>query len=342
MELFWPELLVVESGALEYPMGRDIYDRLRKEGVPIEYLPGSGRSASLGSAKTPRDYQRLKKVLVLAIERLKAFESCKPSAEFHLPLAGGCPGGCQYCYLASTYEMRPFLRLYVNLEEILVQAGEEIQKAAPDTTRFEGSSKSDTLSLEHLSGSIARCIQFFATQEYGRFRFVTKFDNVDGLLGLDHRGHTTIRFSINSEHVIRQFEQHTASLEERISAARKVADAGYPLGIIVAPLMRHEGWPQAYQGTLDRLAKGLGPHASRALTFELIQHRFTPKSKRVILAAYPATRLPLDESQRQFKAGKFKHAGKYVYPKEEARELEAFLSMALRERFPDSTIAYFT
>lgn len=342
MERFWPELLVVESGALAYAMGREIHDRLRKAGVPVEHLPASGRSKSIQAAKTPREYQHLKKVLVLAVEKMRGFEGCKPSAEFHLPLAGGCPGGCQYCYLASTYEMRPFLRLYVNLEEILQQAGAEIRKAAPALTRFEGSSKADTLALEHLSGSIATCIQFFAKQEYGRFRFVSKFDNVDGLLHLAHGGHTKIRFSINSEYVIRQFEQHTASLAERIMAARKVADAGYPLGLIVAPLMRHDGWPEAYLAALDQLAEGLGPHAAGPISFELIQHRFTPKAKRVILAAYPATRLPLDEAKRQLKPGRFPGAAKFVYPKEEAKELGAFMEMALRERFPQSTIEYFT
>jgi spore photoproduct lyase len=342
LELFWPELLVVEDGALDYAMGREAYDRLRREGVPVEHLPASGRSASIAAAKTPKQYQRLKKVLVLAVEKLREFESCKPSAEFHLPLAGGCPGACQYCYLASTYEMRPFVRLYVNLEEILQKAGEEIRKAAPQLTRFEGSSKSDTLSVEHIGGSLARCITFFGQEEHGRFRFVSKFDNVAGLLPLAHNGHTKIRFSINAAYVIRQFEQHTASLDERIAAARKVADAGYPLGLIVAPLMRFDGWAGEYAAALDRLGEGLGPHASGPITFELIQHRFTPKAKRVILSAYPKTRLPLDEAARQFKAGKFKHAGKYVYRKEEATELALFMEMAIRERFPHSSIEYFT
>lgn len=342
MEQFWPERLVVEAAALDYPMGREVHDRLRKAGVPVEHLPESGRSRALAPATTPRGYQAAKRVLVLAVQKRLAFETCRPSADFHLPLAGGCPGACQYCYLASTFDMKPFVRLYVNLEEILAEAADQIRIKAPAVTVFEGSSTSDTLALEHIGGSIARSIQFFAGQEHGRFRFVTKFNTVEGLLHLDHRGHTKIRFSINSPHVIRLFEQHTASLTERIEAARKVADAGYPLGMIVAPIMRHEGWAEGYADALDQMAEGLGPHAGGAISFELIQHRFTPKAKRVILAAYPATQLPLEESERVLKAGKFPGAGKYVYPKEEAGEMEAFLEMAIRERFPAAAIEYFT
>lgn len=342
MDLFMPERLLVEDGALDYPMGRAVYDRLRQDGVAVEHLPAKGRAKALAPAKTPRAYQAAKRVLVLAIQKRLEFESCRPSADFHLPLAGGCPGACQYCYLASTFEMKPFVRLYVNLDEILAEAADQIRIKAPELTFFEGSSTSDTLALEHLGGSIARCVEFFAAQEHGRFRFVTKFNTVDGLLHLNHRGHTKIRFSINSPQVIRMFEQHTASLEERIEAARKVADAGYPLGIIVAPIIRHEDWLQGYTEALDMLREGLGPHAEGAVTFELIQHRFTPKSKRVILAAYPKTRLPMEESERVLKPGKFPGAGKYVYPKEEAGEIEAFMEMAIREKFPSSTIEYFT
>lgn len=188
----------------------------------------------------------------------------------------------------------------------MAEAADEIRIKAPEITYFEGSSTSDTLALEHLGGSIAWCVEFFAAQEHGRFRFVTKFNTVDGLLHLNHRGHTKIRFSINSPHVIRLFEQQTASLEERIEAARKVADAGY------------------------------------AVTFELIQHRFTPKSRRIILAAYPKTRLPLEEAERVLKPGKFPGAGKYVYPKEEAGEIRSFMEMSIRERFPAASIEYFT
>lgn len=342
MELFKPDRVVVESGALDYEMGRRVYDSLRRSGIPVEQLPASGRSKTLSAAKTPKEYQALKRVLVLAVHKKEAFESCRPSADFHLPLAGGCPGACQYCYLASTFEMRPFIRLYVNLEEILAEAADLIRIKQPDLTYFEGSSTADTLALEHIGGSVAECIRFFGQQEYGRFRFVTKFDTVDGLLALDHRGHTKIRFSINSAFVIRQFEQHTAGLEERLTAARKVADAGYPLGLIVAPIMRHDGWHEGYTESLQRLADALGPHADKAITFELIQHRFTPKAKRMILAAYPATRLPLNEEERQKKAGKFPGAAKYVYPKEEAGEIESFMAMLIREMFPAATIEYFT
>lgn len=342
MELFWPERVVVEPDALGYPLGRAIHDRLQRAGLPIEQLPAAGRSKLLAPATTPRGYQAAKRVLVLAVQRKLAFEGCKPSADFYLPLAGGCPGACQYCYLAATYEMKPFVRLHVNLDELLAEAADKVRIRAPQLTSFEGSSTADILALEHLSGSVAQCVQFFAQLEHGRFRVVTKFNTIEGLLNLDHHGHTKIRFSLNAPEIIRLYEQHTASLTERLSAARRVADAGYPLGVILAPLMLHDGWREGYRETLSSLAEALGPHASAPITFELIQHRFTPKAKRVILAAYPATKLPLNEAERQLKPGRYPGAQKFVYPKAAAQEMEGFLREEIAARFSAASVEYFT
>lgn len=342
MDLFIPDRLVVADGALDYAFGRKVYDRIRALGIPVEHLPESGRSQTLRSAKTPKEYQAKKRILVLDLYKKEEFETCKPSADYCLPLAAGCPGMCQYCYLAATFEMKPYTRIYANLEEIFQVAREKMRMKAPETTWFEGAAVADALALEHLGGQVAEAVQFMADQEYGRLRFVTKFDTVDGLVGLPHNGHTKVRFSINSPWVVHAFEQRTAPLEDRIVAARKLVEAGYHVGFIVAPIMHHEGWREGYTEALTALATGLGPFVDAPLTFELIQHRFTPKSKRIILQAYPKTKLPLAEEERVMKPGKFKNAAKYVYPKEQAALFREYIEGEIGRLFPQSTVEYFT
>ena len=46
------------------------------------------------------------------------------------------------------------------------------------------------------------------------------------LLKLDHKEHTNFRISINSDYVIKNYEHNTASLDERIEAVKKLANAG--------------------------------------------------------------------------------------------------------------------
>ncbi|OPG93938.1 spore photoproduct lyase, partial [Chryseobacterium mucoviscidosis] len=87
-----------------------------------------------------------------------------------------------------------------------------------------------------------RAIEHFGQTDHGKLRFVTKFHHVDHLLDAKHNGKTRFRFSVNAEYVIKSFEPGTSPLDKRIEAAVKVAEAGYPLGFIIAPIYIHDGW----------------------------------------------------------------------------------------------------
>jgi spore photoproduct lyase len=169
---------------------------------------------------------------------------------------------------------------------------------------------------------------------------VTKFNHVDPYLGLKHNGHTIFRFSINSKYVISQFEHNTSSYEERIEAASKIASAGYPIGFIIAPIMRHENWEEAYLDLLTRLSENLKGYGGQ-VPFELIQHRFTKTAKELILQRFPGTKLDLEEESRQLKWGPYGKF-KYVYKKEESNEIKEFFEKNIVSLFNNGIIEYFT
>jgi spore photoproduct lyase len=100
---------------------------------------------------------------------------------------------------------RPYIRVYVNLDEIFDTAEKYIQERVPEITRFEAACTSDPVGIEHITGSLKKAIEFMGKQELGRLRFVTKFSNVDSLLDAAHNGHTRFRFSMNTDYVIRNF-----------------------------------------------------------------------------------------------------------------------------------------
>jgi len=89
----------------------------------------------------------------------------------------------------------------------LEQAGKYIEVRLPEKTIFEGSATSDPIPVEPYSHSLKQAIQYFSKTEKGRFRFATKFTDVDTLLDVDHGGHTEVRFSLNTDRVIQDFER---------------------------------------------------------------------------------------------------------------------------------------
>lgn len=336
---FTPGRVYFERDALNYPLGRELYDRFKGEGIPVFFTAGHNRITGIPGKTAQEAYFEAKRTLVVGVRRTLKFETCRPSAHYQLPLNTSCSGKCEYCYLQTTLGNKPYLRVYVNVDEILKAAEGYIKERAPEVTLFEGAATSDPIPLERYTGSLKKAIEFFGRQELGRFRFVTKFTEVDSLLDADHRGHTRFRFSINTDRVIRKYEHGTPGIEKRIEAAAKVAAAGYPLGFIIAPIMIYPGWEGQYRELIEKLRKTLGTAAENDITFELISHRFTARAKKRILEVFPSSTLPMIEDERKFKYGQFGY-GKYVYPKEAMESIGSLFKNGLTESFPGARVEY--
>lgn len=338
---FIPELVYFEPAALDYPKGQKIMEWVKKQGIPYQMTTSHNRITNLPGETESEKYKIAKRTLVVGLRKTLTFDTSKPSAEYAIPIATGCAGHCHYCYLQTTLGAKPYIRVYVNTDDILKAAEGYIKEREPEITRFEAACTSDPISLEPITGSLEELITFMADQPLGRLRFVTKFHDVDTLLPLKHNGHTRIRFSVNSKYVIKNFEPSTSRFEQRIEAAAKAAGAGYPIGFIIAPIIWHDGWEEGYGELLASLGAALPANAREHLTFELIQHRFTKTAKNVIEKRYPKTKLEMDIEKRKYKWGRWGQ-GKYVYPDEQADALRMFISDQVFTHFPEATIDYFT
>ncbi|MFD0586782.1 spore photoproduct lyase [Paenibacillus sp. GCM10027627] len=338
---FVPELVYFEPAALDYPKGQRIFEWVKKEGIPYRMTTSHNRITNLPGETELEQYRIAKRTLVVGIRKTLKFDTSKPSAEYAIPIATGCMAHCHYCYLQTTLGAKPYIRVYVNIDDILDAAQTYIDERAPEITRFEAACTSDPVGLEPITGSLRELIDYFGAQPLARLRFVTKFHHVDSLLDANHNGHTRIRFSVNSKYVIKHFEPATSKFQQRIEAAAKVAAAGYPIGFIIAPIIWHEGWEEGYAELLAALDQALPSDARENLTFELIQHRFTKTAKGVIEKRYPKTKLEMDIEKRKYKWGRWGQ-GKYVYPNEQADALRLFISERVFEHFPDAKIEYFT
>ncbi len=338
---FVPKLVYFEPQALEYPLGRELKEKYEKMGIEIRYTTSHNQVRDLPGDNDFQKYRMAKSTLVVGVRKTLKFDTSKPSAEYAIPFATGCMGHCHYCYLQTTMGSKPYIRTYVNIEEILDTADQYIAERAPEITRFEAACTSDIVGLDHLTHTLKRAIEHFGQTDLGRLRFVTKFHHVDHLLDARHNGHTRFRFSINADYVIKNFEPGTSPLAKRIEAAGKVARAGYPLGFIVAPIYLYDGWEEGYRHMFERLDAELPKDARDDITFEFIQHRFTKPAKKVIMKNYPKTKLDLDESARRVKWGKY-GIHKYIYQKDQEEELKHCLEEYMQEFFPEAKFEYFT
>lgn len=342
MKLFMPERVIFEPSSLKYPLGIELYDFFINKDIEVIKSP-SNRTATYIPGTTPiSKYTHSKKTIVITTMRNKKLDVCRPSADYQFSLVSNCPGNCEYCYLQTTQGTKPSIKVFVNLEEIFEIIKEHIKDGEGNTTTFEVASLGDPLALEHITGSLAKTIEFFGELESAKLRVVTKFSNVDSLLQLKHNGNTRFRVSINTNYIVDNFEHNTATLNERIETAYKLISAKYPIGFIVAPIMVYDSWKEDYEHLFNKLYEGLRAEFNQQeMTFELIQHRFTSTAKELITQRFPHTKLDMDEEKRMLKWGRFGRF-KYVYPKDQAEEIKEYISSLILDRFPKAKIDYFT
>jgi spore photoproduct lyase len=338
--MFIPKRILFEKDAFNYEAGKQIYHYFSKEkDIEIIELRGNKIKENIPGDNLYDLYRAGKKTLVVGVKKGMKFQSCKPSAHYQLPLMSGCIGQCQYCYLNTNLGDKPYMRVNVNTDEILAQAQAYIEERLPEETIFEGSATSDPIPIEPYSNVLKHTIEYFSKNEKGRFRFVTKFTDVDTLLNLTHGNHTEIRFTLNTNKVIQDYERGTPSLEKRIEACRKVIEAGYPTGFIIAPVFLYENWEEDYHNLLTNLSNDLPKQLPHPVTFEVISHRYTTRAKNVITEVFPDTKLPMNDEERSYKYGQFGY-GKYVYSKQQLTELAYFFNREIDTIFTNKVIKY--
>lgn len=338
---FVPQLVYIEPRALDYPLGQELMSKFEKMGIEIRETTSHNQIRNLPGDNDFQKYRTAKSTLVVGVRKTLKFDTSKPSAEFAIPFATGCMGHCHYCYLQTTMGSKPYIRTYVNIDDIFEAADQYMKERAPEITRFEASCTSDIAGIDHLTHTLKKAIEYFGKSELGELRFVTKFAHIDHLLDAKHNGRTRFRFSMNDDYIIKNFEPGTSRQAERIEAARKVGEAGYPLGFIIAPIYLHEGWKEGYKDMFEKLESALPHSSTKDLTFELIQHRFTKPAKNVIEKNYPMTKLELDETKRKWKWGRY-GIGKYVYTDQEQEDIKDTLGRYIQTYFPHAKIEYFT
>ena len=92
---------------------------------------------------------------------------------------------------------------------------------------------------------------------------------------------------------------------------------------------------------LDAVAAATADVPALDLTADLITHRFTPRSKEVLLGWYPQTKLEMDEDLRRQKRGKY-GAVKHVYPAPVMSDLRSWFETALADRLAAARTLYWT
>jgi len=248
--------------------------------------------------------------------------------------SSGCRAMCLYCYLVCNYNKCAYLRLFVNREQMLDRLLKK-DAAADVPQTFEIGSNSDLLLENTITNNLIYTIERFGRKGRGKLTFPSKFDMVQPLLGLDHRQKTIFRMSMNPQEIINKVELGTSSLSSRIRALNDMAEAGYPVGMLIAPVILLPNWKQLYGELIDRLADELSPKVLQKGFIEIILMTYSFVQNAINTDAFPNAVQLYD---REIMTGRGR--GKYCYRNDIRGEAESFLREKLSQRLGTMPLLY--
>jgi spore photoproduct lyase len=313
MKEFLPEEIIVERGS----EGSLIYRNLRAAlpQVPFRFVEANGQSpwggilsepAAGGRGTTRRgedisaangngDFGAAKKKLLLTRHKGEFLKKCPGSDGqvccnyFVVNFASNCPMDCSYCYLQEYLAQNPALKVFSNVDDLMAEADELLAKHPRFFFRIGTGEITDSLALEPYIGFARAVVPFFARQPNVLLELKTKSDCVDGLLGLDPKERVVVSWSMNPQPVIDRDEHGTASLEERLRAARRCQGAGYRLGFHFDPMIEYPGWEDDYRRLVEEIFATLDWRRISWLSLGVL--RQTPGLRRTMGERFPRTNL---------------------------------------------------
>lgn len=158
---------------------------------------------------------------------------------------------------------------------------------------------------------------------------------VDPILNLDHQRKVIVRMSVNPQEIIKKIEIGTSPLKNRVEAINKLKKAGYPVGILIAPVVLVDNWKEKYEGVVKYLSENLSDEVKKDVFFEIIFMTYSYVHNAINQEAFPNAINVYDKDLMMVRG-----RGRYMYKKEIREDGSLFFKNIMEKYFPRNEIKY--
>ncbi|MFL3657719.1 MAG: SPL family radical SAM protein [Opitutales bacterium] len=176
-----------------------------------------------------------------------------------------CLYDCRYCFLQGMYQSANYI-LFVNFEDFQadIRATAENQ---PDQQHFFFSGYDcDSLAMDGVTGFADSFLPVFENLPNAWLELRTKSVNIKPLLSRTPHPNVVAAFSLNPEPIAKSVEHRAPPLPARINALRKLAEAGWKVGLRFDPLIHFENCVKIYQDFIDHVFDSIPEEAIHSIT----------------------------------------------------------------------------
>ncbi len=238
------------------------------------------------SSMNAHQFDESKKNLLLMPFKGRFFKRC-PGARpglvccnyFVLNLGQHCEMNCSYCYLQNFINF-PYVTIYTNIQNALDELSEISNKMFHHKLRIGTGEITDSLSLDDLSLHSVKLVNYFRQKPHWNLEFKTKSANVKNFVNETHIGNVMVSWSINPQYVIEKEEHETASLEERLNAAKLCRDKAFPVAFHFDPIIQHKNWKKNYSELIEKITTLFQPEEVAHVSLGAL--RFQPEQRHLM------------------------------------------------------------
>ena len=283
---------------------------------------------------TPEQFNLSKRTLFVTPFKGQFFKRCPGATQkkvlsccnYHvLNLGAQCNMNCSYCYLQS-YLNSPVMKIYSNIDQALRELDEIATEHGHLPFRVGTGEVVDSLSLDELTLYSRQLISFFEKYPKWTLEFKTKSALVNQFLDVKHAGNVVVSWSINPQYVIGREEHGTASMSERLAAARRCADAGFQVAFHIDPMIWHPEWKENYSMLAESIASHFSPREVNVISVGAL--RFQPEQRPMMRERFGMKSLVTSAEMFPSEGGKMRYDSRL------RQEMFEFMISELKKRNP--------
>lgn len=173
-----------------------------------------------------------------------------------------CGYDCSYCSIQSFYTQGKIL-FEKNLKEKLDRLDLDPEKKYHIGT----GQSSDSLMWGNHENTLVYLTEFAKENPNVILELKTKSDNVSWLLENPVPANVLCTWSLNTSTIIENEEHLTASLDQRLDAARRAAEKGILVGFHFHPMVWYKGWDKDYAALFNRITGIFTPDQVALISF---------------------------------------------------------------------------
>ena len=330
--MFAPHGIYYEKEIENYELGKELLKKFKD--IPKTVIDNHNNIEEMRK-KENKEFLKMKTNLIIGVRKTHKYQENHKVSDFLVPYtSSGCTASCMYCYLVCNYNKCAYLRLFVNREQMLEKMIKTAEKSERNLT-FEIGSNSDLVLENTITDNLVWTIDNFKNTKKGKITFPTKFDMVDSLLDLEHKGKVIVRVSVNPEEIINNVEFGTSRLNGRIEAINKLKESGYEVGILIAPVIFVSDWKEIYLELIKILNSELSFEVKKDVFFEIIFMTYSYVHTKINEEAFPNS---INLFDKDIMTGRGR--GKYWYKEQIRKEGEIFFRENIKKYFPNNEILY--